>query len=359
MCDDKLDVGLVNAGYERYYQKMIPKDILSLGSVGEECMFLICSRFSRIRSLKQIPGKRINIDSKRSATNRYFSAILQLKGIKEVDLDIRENTTYQALDDLLSNKIDMVVYLGSPYDEHLQKIILNSNIEIVSLEEAPAIAMSISDFSVVQIPKSGLNLKFDIPETPIQTLSLNLELLVQKKLNHAVVFSILRIVSEQFNKRPLFGHETSFPQKKISGQNLHPVSKDYFNSNVIPIYGYLPKSICSIIQNFSSEMLSVIPLLLVIYKLYMGASQFNAKFNIGYFHRKIENVKVNFDKEKVTDTIAIEQLLLIQEKIQKMSCPTIFYNDVASLKNQLHSTLEEVKSSARKNDVYQKIDQQL
>ena len=246
----------------------------SLGSMGYSPIWI----FYR-KDLKRIPRDlqdlsrlqlKVGIGPKGGATVPLTRNLFHLNGI-----DITKNNNFRIgpydddVKDLLSGKIDCAIIATTFYDWDIQKLLRESSVELLDVDNTKAYQMAVPYLESVILPKGSVDIERNIPPKDISLIAPTINLVVRKDLNPDIQTLLLSTAKEFLYTTSylFFAKRGEFPAYVDTSIPLSPVALEFY-SHGLPIgYGYLPFWIAGFVNRFWVFVLTFLAVLYPIVRL--------------------------------------------------------------------------------------------
>ncbi|MBS1198787.1 MAG: hypothetical protein H6R18_2572, partial [Proteobacteria bacterium] len=181
----EVDVGFVQAGVAKDQNT---ENLVSLGSIAYEPLYLFCHADKEYRLLSQFEGKRLAIGEQGTGTNVLALALLALNGIKPGgSTGLLEMDDKDAEKALTEGKIDAAFMMGdSAASRTMRELLKQPGITAFHFSQADAYARRIRYLNKLVLLEGSIDFGKNIPSHNINLLSPTVELIARADLHPAL-----------------------------------------------------------------------------------------------------------------------------------------------------------------------------
>lgn len=328
---DEVDFAFVQGGLE-----VLDQGILALANIAHEPVWVLTRREDNITKFAQLKDKTINIGHPKSGTNPIAKELLfELLGKKNCHLT--ESNVTQAFHNLKEGKIDALFYVIARSSISLQNKINDTNIRIMSFDNAESIRKHFirndmidirnSYYKVVYLKKYSLYPFKKLPRED-KILLVKRTLLVTKNASNSMVRLFLKVAHKIHSQEAFFHDEDYFINTRGLKYQQHSASKRYFKepvyryeqSNLLPYQLEKEKNywLAQTLQKIEDAILTfIIPLGLIGYfiEVLYPISKIYTRRKINRWYRQINNIDTgieNCSREELKSKVIILKMLLVE-----------------------------------------------
>jgi TRAP transporter TAXI family solute receptor len=267
-----VDVGFVQGGLT---EGIIPKNLVSLGSVAYQPLWLFYRNPAPIQRLSQLAGKKIAVGPIGSGTHALAMTLLAANGVSSDTATLREDDVAAAAAALQSGQIDAVFLMGdSAPIQILRTLIRSDGILMYDWTQADAYVRRYAYLNKMRLPQGSIDLGKNQPAQDVALVGPTVELIVRKGLNSAVSDVLLDAAVETHARPNLLQKAGEFPaplahEYKVSDDALrYYKSGKSFLSRVIPSPFWVAGLVNPILVALVPAILVLVPALRLLPILY-------------------------------------------------------------------------------------------
>jgi uncharacterized protein len=193
-------------------------NVISLGSIVMQPLFIITRKDSKITSLSDFHGKRIAVSPPNSGTRVIAEDVLNAYGIipsNSTFLPLNLSKSYEAL---VNNEADIGFFLLSAKTPLISKMANNPSLQFLGLADALAVASRLGYPSAISINRGILSLSpAAVPPETIGAVGLPVTVIANKSLHSAHAIAIATVLKEAYRETDLVSTRGAFPNMSIVG----------------------------------------------------------------------------------------------------------------------------------------------
>ena len=239
-------------------------NLLSLGAVTVEPLWLFFRGPLRGTVAQRLAGKRISIEAEGSGTRVLARRLLELNGVSDSSVTLLALSPAQSADALLQGEIDGAVMLTSWQSPAVQKLLTADGIELQGYPRADAYVARAAILDKVILPEGVADLARNIPPADVPLLAVESNLLVRRDLHPALQYLLLEAASEINGGRDVFHAAGRFPAPGTIDLPLSDQARTWYKSGRPFVYRYLPIWLAGLAEKL---LILIIPLFAVIFPL--------------------------------------------------------------------------------------------
>ena len=255
-------------------------DVVSLGTVSVEPLWLFLRTEPGSAPLKSLKGLRISIEPEGSGTRLLARYLLTLNGVDETNAVLLGLTPQESAEALLRGEIDAAVMLTPWNSPAVRKLLAADGIDLQTYPRADAYVALFPSLMKVVFPAGVADLARNIPPTDVQLLAAETNLAVRKGLHPALQYLLLEAATEVHGRRELFQAAGRFPAPEVIDLPLSDAARQFYKAGRPFVYRYLPYWLAGLAERL---LILLIPLLAVI----LPAAQFLPKIFATVIERRI------------------------------------------------------------------------
>ena len=340
LAEGKADIAFVQGGIRPSEEKI---ELVSLGSVYFEPLWVFVSKDLQITTLNQLAGLRVAIGSEGSGTRAIAQELLEdartLQEIKAVDLGGEK-----AEEALYKNEIDAVFIIGAPTIGAVKRMLARDDVQLVQFTQAKAIERRHQFLSRLTLFAGVVDLKENIPDQDIELLAPAATLVVREGFHKALPPVILAAAKEIHGKGTMLSDIGDFPSPLFCSFAIHSQAKQYYERGLSFLYRHLPFYIASALDRMAILLLPFVGLLIPIIRLLPPVYNWTMKRKIYKHYRMLQRLEAKIG------LVSYEQLMAelsdIEVAARKLaSMPAAYGADIYALRSNLERVRDHIHRS--------------
>jgi TRAP transporter TAXI family solute receptor len=216
------------------------EDLVSLGSLYYEPIWVFCGNKRKITHLAALKGKRIAVGRNGSSTGILTAMLLNAAGVNSKNSTLLQIGEDEAAEALRQGKVDAVFISGVPTLPLVQKLATMPNVAMADLDEAEAYSRRFTFLHHLVLPEGALNLETNLPPHPVNLLAPTVTLVASDSMHPALIYLVLKTVSRVHGGAGMLQHEHEFPADKDTDFELSSQARKFYESGPPFFDRYLP-----------------------------------------------------------------------------------------------------------------------
>jgi TRAP-type uncharacterized transport system substrate-binding protein len=188
------------------------KDLVSLGSIAYQPLWVLYRNPTRISRLSELAGKRVAVGDLGSGTHELALTLLQANGITGAPTTLLNMDSDVAAKDLLAGKVDAVFFMGdSAPMATLGNLIRSPDVKIFNFTQADAYVRRFTYLNKIVLPAGSLDFAENLPAEDIVLIGPTVELVARKGLNSALSDLLIEVAQEIHGDASILQKRGEFP----------------------------------------------------------------------------------------------------------------------------------------------------
>jgi len=244
--------------------------LLSLGSLYYEPIWIFAnikdkkSQPVRIRHLADLKGKRIAVGKPGDGTQALALRMLSTSGVDADNSTLVEIGGQDVVDAMLSHQVDAVMLVDVPTSSLVRQLLADRDVQLVSLDDAEAFSRQMPYLHHLVLPEGGLDLERNIPERKVNLLAPTTALVVREDMHPALVYLMLKIISQVHSGPGLLNAKGEFPSSKDTDFPLSSQAANFYKNGLPFVDKYLPFWAATFVNR---SLVVILPLLAILIPL--------------------------------------------------------------------------------------------
>ncbi len=332
----KVDVGFVQAGVAKDQNT---ENLVSLGSIAYEPLYLFCHAEKAYKLLSQFEGKRLAIGEQGTGTNVLALALLALNGIQPGGTtELLEMDDQDAEKALLEGKIDAAFMMGdSASSRTMRELLKQPGITAFHFSQADAYTRRIKYLNKLVLLEGSIDLGKNIPNQNINLLSPTVELIARADLHPALSDLLLEAATEVHGRAGRYQKKGEFPALIEHEYNISPDAQRFYKSGKGFFYRYLPFWMASLLNRI---LVVIVPMLLILIPglksipLIFG---WRMRLRLLRWYRILLTLESDLSRENTPGQREelIQRLDRVEQAINKMKVPASFAGQFYTLRSHM------------------------
>jgi TRAP-type uncharacterized transport system substrate-binding protein len=327
-----------------------PPELVSLGSVAYQPLWVFYRSSNHISLLSELAGKRIGIGEKGTATNSLATTLLQLNGIKGAPSTLVEESADGEAAALVDGRLDALFMMGEAASlQTLRTLLRAPNVQLYSFTQADAYVRRLSYLNKIVLPQGGIDFGQNLPAQDVVLVGPTVELLVHKGFNGALSDIVLDTARAVHGRAGLLARRNEFPSPL---PREYPISEDaqrYYKSGLGFTYQLVGSFwLASLINRAVVAILPLALLIIPAIRIFPIAYRWSVQLRIYRHYRPL--LRLEHEAESPLTPQHARDLLArldeIERDVNKLRVPASFASQFYALREHVHFVRARLKSVA-------------
>ena len=347
--DDGVDVAFLQGGMQPSGRS---DDVISLGSLYYEPLWIFQNSRSGFNYLSNLRGKRVAVGLEGSGTKVLAMHLLTLNGVSIQNTNIFSQGGQEAADMLLQGKVDAAFFVTAHHTPVIQRLLRAKELQLMNLQRAPAYAAHLHYLSVLKLPIGAIDFEQNIPSGSTYLLAPTTHLVARADIHAALIDLLLQAATETHQPGGLFEKSGEFPAPKYLDFRLSREAKRYYKSGPSFLQRYLPFWVATFIDRTKVMLLPLLALFFPLFKLMPMVYRWRFRSRIYRWYKKLAEVDSELQTDDPTANLAenISRLNRIEVQVSQTSVPLSFANELYHLRLHIEMLREKFIKVGRRSD---------
>ena len=235
-------------------------ELLSLGAVSYEPIWIFYRDKDRQSRLSALKGKRIAVGSKGSGTAVFALRLLRASGVDAGNSHFVYAERSQAQQQLLDGAVDAAFFIGAPESRLVRTLVATPGLRVMNLDQAEGFARQFPYLHHLVLPHGALDLGRNQPMHDLHLLATTTVVVVTGNLHPAIVSLLMKAMRSTHAKAALLNAPHTFPAPQDTDFPLSTDAEHFYKSGPPFLQRYLPFWLATLVDRAA---LAIIPLLAI------------------------------------------------------------------------------------------------
>lgn len=317
-------------------------DLMSLGSLYYEPLWIFYRGIGPIDRINQLQGKRLAIGPEGSGTRNLVLQLFGANGmnVDEMMLPLGSSAAAEALKKGEVDAVFMIAGIDAPVVKDLTH---SSGINIMSLSQAAAYSKQFPFLSVVTLPRGGIDLSQNLPAQDVVMIAPTANLIARKDIHPAIVALLVKAALEIHNGPGLFQRVREFPAALHSEFKMSSDAERYLKSGPPMLQRYLPFWIATMIDRFIVILLPLLALIPIV-KLIPSIYTWRIRSRIFHLYGELGKLDKDIRNSYMPDVHDnyLQRLKVLEEESNRKSVPLSYAHQLYMLREHINLVRNEL-----------------
>ena len=254
-----VDVGFVQSGLA---DEMEIEDLVSLGSIYYEPIWVFYRGAKPVDQLRQLRGLRIAIGAEGGGTGVLAQRLLKANGIDANSATLLSIGNEDAVQALRRGTVDVAFLLGNSSTPIVRELLQTPRISLFNFSQADAYTRIFPYLYKLVLPKGALDLSKDLPPQDITLVGATAELIAREDLNSALSDLLIEAAQEVHGGPGLFRHTGEFPDPREHDFAISDDAQRYYKSGQRFLHRHLPFWVANIADRVLVMLVPIVALVI-------------------------------------------------------------------------------------------------
>ena len=327
-----------------------PEDIIALGSLNFEPMWIFYRRDLAIKRLTDLKGMRVSAGEVGSGTRALSIQLLDLNGVNEQNTQIISSPFETIYEGLKKGDIDVIIYVAYPNAEKLKRILNTGLVNILGIERPHAYAIRFHYLNVLTLPEGTVDFIKNIPPEDIHLLAPTMQLVARADLHPALVGLLLQAAEQIHAAGRGFEKAGEFPAPINLDFSLSKEARRYYRSGPTFLQRYLPFWVANFIARMTVILLPFFALLFPLFRLMPSIYRWRMRSKIYRWYSRLEEVDPEIQKIEAPEQLneLVEDLDRIEHDVSRIKIPLAYTEALYQLRLHIDMLRKKIRQ-AQKN----------
>ncbi len=261
-----VDTGFVEGGLADETESTDP-DIVSLGTMCYEPLWLFSSKIPVDRGLFSLRGKRVSVGPEGSDSRALVEAMLKRNKLDLTYFHAVGLTPEQSQDALAKGQIDALVLVSSYASPVVRNLAKAPGVDLADFSRADAYVAMFTFLTKLTLPAGAASLEQDLPRSDKNLLATKTSLIVRSHLHPALQYLLMETATRIHGRHGVFQKAGEFPAAEELEIPLSADARHYYKSGRPFLQRYMPFWLAALVEQL---VVLLIPVIGLMYPLVKG-----------------------------------------------------------------------------------------
>lgn len=293
---------------------------------------------TRLTSLSQLRGLRVNIDLPGSGVPDLVRRLLQANGL-EIDAIVASKMAPEAAAQALqAGQLDALVLMTAPESPVVQRLLQQPGIALADLPQADALARRFPFLQTVTLPRGMVDLARDLPPENIGLLAATTALLTHEDTHPALRQLFAQTAQKLHGGAGWFNGVRDFPNTRTSELPVSPEGDRAINGTPPFWQRYLPFWASNLLERMWLVIGGLIVLLLPLSRVVPPLYTYRVRQRIFRWYARLRQVEARMDEGGGDPHELLDELDELDRVASQIAVPLAHAEELYALKNNIDST---------------------
>lgn len=284
--------------------KKASPDVMSLGRIYNEPLWLFHSNGVTVTRLTDLRGKRVAIGAANSGTAHLARQLLSANKIDDDALTLVAKSGYEAASALIRGEVDALFLVQAPGSPLVQSLLKNRDVQLMDFTRAEGYARNFPFLSKLTLPQGAVDLEADIPSRDVSLVGASAALVAREDLHPALAGLLVEALKEVHREGDMFQRIGEFPQVNDPEYEVSDDTERSYKEGVPFLQRYLPFWLASFLQRKFLLLLPIATVLFPVIKLAPMLYNWQVRNRILYWYGELKRLEAAINQDPENNRIA-------------------------------------------------------
>lgn len=321
-------------------------DLLSLGTVFYEPLWVFCSCRNFAELLRDHPEARVSIGPVGSATRPLALQLLKLVGADTKRLQLLDYRPDEAARRLIGGELDVAILLAAWESPNVQQLLL-APVELIGFRRADAYVARDPNLSKLILPEGVADLSANRPPADVPLVAAKASLVVRKDLHPALQYLLLHTAIEVHERPGIFQRAGEFPAPEIIDLPLSSEARHLYKSGPSILQRTLPFWLAELVQRLLIIVLPVAGILYPLWSLLPRLYRWQMQRRVFRFYGELRLLETDLSRCDDLDERArvAGRIADLERRVFELRMPRSFSEMTLNLRRHIRTLHESARAS--------------
>lgn len=319
-------------------------DLVSLGSVFFEPIWLFGRADLPIAQLRDLAGRRIAVGTAGSGTRAVARQLLAANGVTEDNAAFVAEGGAAAASALIAGAVDTAFYVTARPSASMDRLLRSPSVRLANFARAPAYARRFPFLEELTLPEGLIDFAADIPPKDVTMLAPAAALVARADLHPALVDLLLGAATRVHGGPGLFQEQGRFPSPRYVDFPLSDDARRYFKSGPTFLRRYLPFGWAVLVERLAIMLVPFVTLLIPLFRIAPPVYRWRIRSRIFRWYKELRalETRIRTADETVSTEVFARELDELQEAAGRLAVPIGYADTLYHLRLHIEFVREQI-----------------
>lgn len=290
---------------------------------------------TRLSSLSQLRGLRVNVDQTGSGVPDLVRRLLQANGLAADAIVTSHMAPDAAAQALQAGQIDALVLVTAPESPVVQGLLQQADIALADLPQADALARRFPFLQTVTLPRGMVDLARDLPPENIGLLAATTALLTHEDTHPALRQLFAQTAQKLHGGAGWFNGVRDFPNTRTSELPVSPEGDRAINGTPPFWQRHLPFWASNLLERMWLVIGGLIVLLLPLSRVVPPLYTYRVRQRVFRWYARLRAVEARLDEGEADATELLDELDELDRVASQITVPLAHADELYALRNNI------------------------
>ena len=312
-------------------------DLVSLGRLYQEPMWIFYRGEATIDRLTDIKGRRVIVGGEGSGTRTLALRLLALNGIDEKSAQLITAPAQDGADMLVRGEADVAFFTSGPQATLIQELLRAPGVRLMSLAHAEAYVRNLRYLERIVLPAGAIDLATNQPPADVQMVAPVAVLAAHKDLHPALVALLVEAAKAVHAPGGLFHAVGEFPKAQDPELVMSSDAERAYRSGPNWLNRTLPFWFANWIERMTVMLLPLIGVMIPLFKGVPALYRWQIRRRLLYWYGRLKALEAVIGEKERAGELALHraELDVIDEAVRNIPLPLWFADQYYILRSAI------------------------
>ncbi len=293
---------------------------------------------TRLTSLTQLRGLRVNLDQPGSGAPELMTRLLEANGMMSNEVIVSQLAPEAAARALQAGQLDALVLVTAPESPVVQQLLQQPGVALAELPQADALARRFPFLQTVTLPRGMVHLARDLPPDDIHLLAATTALLTHEDTHPALRQLFAQAAQQIHGGSGWFNGARDFPNTRTSELPVSPEGDRAINGTPPFYQRYLPFWASNLLERMWLVIGGLIVLLLPLSRVVPPLYTYRVRQRVFRWYARLREVEARMEEGDGDATELLNELDELDRVASQITVPLAHAEEVYALRSNIEKT---------------------
>jgi TRAP transporter TAXI family solute receptor len=349
LSEGKVDIAFVQSGSTKADEAQ-RRDLVSLGSLFVEPVWLFMREPVAVKSLTHLKGKRVNLGPEGTGVPKLFRQVLDLNGVEPTELAVGTLENTPATVELLEGRIDALVFSSGPEAPLVQMLLQTPGIRLYDVAQAEAYTRRLPFLTHVLLPRGIVDVGRDLPAQDYHLVAPTATLVARDQLHPALVDLFVQAAAQIHGGTGWFQQQGQFPSPRYTEVPVANEAAKFYKDGPPLLQRYMNFWLANFLDRMWVVVVALAALVLPLSRVVPPLYVWRIRSRIYRWYGQLRTVEQQLEAAHGPEKAAVCAQLLarldeIEELVNQISIPLAFADALYGLRSHINFVRQRVRAA--------------
>jgi TRAP transporter TAXI family solute receptor len=295
-------------------------DLLSLGRIDYQVLWLFYPADKTFSDLTQLKGKRVALGPLGSGTRIVAEKILHASGVTSENTTLLNLTPQDAVGALKKGTIDAIFLSFSPDSPILHSLLEYPNFRLLSLADAEALTRIFPFLARLVLPRGVFDYEKKIPANDVILIATTNVVLVRKEIHPAIINLLAQTIEEVHSAPGVFQQVGEFPLQTDPDFPVAEEALDFYKNGPSLLNRYLPFLVKNYVKRTIAVVVAAIAIIIPVFSYAPQLGKWFVEYRLLALYRRLRSIEVALQK-----STTLRGIVALEDELESLDRATIAF----------------------------------